>query len=261
MASGGVLTAQKRNLKLFNGENYLMWKFRLLEIIEQEGASKVLYEDPPTPIIEEWIKWERFARGTLIEYLDDTIISQVPPGRATARQILEKFDGLYACKKVSTQLCLQDRLFNCKLKPGTSLKKHMIEIDEMVRDMVACGGEVSETTKVWYTLNSLPLSYAPIKAAIKTMSDDRLTLAFVKVMLLEHEEYLVRENADTSMKALHFRATNIYENKKKNEKFTKRNKPTFKNKQVKKCFHCGRTNHIKRDCYFYKQSLKAQEKN
>lgn len=210
MASGGVLTAQKRNLKLFNGENYLMWKFRLLEIIEQEGASKVLYEDPPTPIIEEWIKWERFARGTLIEYLDDTIISQVPPGRATARQILEKFDGLYACKKVSTQLCLQDRLFNCKLKPGTSLKKHMIEIDEMVRDMVACGGEVSETTKVWYTLNSLPLSYAPIKAAIKTMSDDRLTLAFVKVMLLEHEEYLVRENADTSMKALHFRATNIY---------------------------------------------------
>lgn len=118
MASGGVLTAQKRNLKLFNGENYLMWKFRLLEIIEQEGASKVLYEDPPTPIIEEWIKWERFARGTLIEYLDDTIISQVPPGRATARQILEKFDGLYACKKVSTQLCLQDRLFNCKLKPA-----------------------------------------------------------------------------------------------------------------------------------------------
>lgn len=199
MASGAS-TVLKRNLKLFNGENYLMWKFRLFEIIEQEGASKVLLEDPPTPITEEWVKWERFARGTLIEYLDDIIISQLPPGRATAREILEKFDGLYACKKVSTQLCVQDRLFNCKLKPGTSLKKHIMEIDEMVRDLTACGMEVNETTKVWYMLNSLPLSYAPVKAAIKTMTDDRLTLAFVKGMLLEHEEYLIRENSDTSMK-------------------------------------------------------------
>lgn len=94
-----IPSATKRNLKPFNGENYLLWKFRLQEIIEQEGASKVLCEDPPTTLTEEWTKWERFARGTLIEYLDDTIISQVPPGRATAREILEKFDALYACKK------------------------------------------------------------------------------------------------------------------------------------------------------------------
>lgn len=195
MASGAS-NVMKRNLKLFNGENYLMWKFRLSEIIKQEGASRVLEEDPPTPLTEEWIKWERFARGTLIEYLDDIILSQLPPGRATAKEILEKFDGLYACKKVSTQLCVQDRLFNCKLKPGTSIKKHMMEIEEMVRDLTACGMEVSETTKVWYMLNSLPSTYAPVKAAIKTMTDDRLTLAFVKGMLQEHEEYLIRENSD-----------------------------------------------------------------
>ena len=208
MASGGASNVMKRNLKLFNGENYLMWKFRLGEIIEQEGASKVLEEGPPRPLTEEWIKWERFARGTLIKYLDDIILSQLPPGRATAKEILEKFDGLYACKTVSTQLCVQDRLFNCKLKPGTSMKKHMMEIEEMVHDLTACGMEVSETTKVWYMLNSLPSTYAPVKAAIKTMTDDRLTLAFVKGMLLEHEEYLVRENADTSTKAPYFRTTN-----------------------------------------------------
>lgn len=247
----------KRNLKLFNGENYLLWKFRLLEIIEQEDASKVLNEEPPTPLTEEWTKLERFARGTLIEHLDDTILSQVPDGRATARQILEKFDSLYACKKVSTQLCLQDRLFNCKLKPGTRLKKHMIEIDELVRDLAACGVEISEITKVWYTLNSLPNAYAPVKAAIKTMTDDRITLVFVKSMLLEHEEYLVRENTDTSMKALHFGTARKNKKWKTKEKFVPRNKPIFKNKQVKKCFHCGRSNHIKRDCYYYKQSLKV----
>lgn len=92
------------------------------------------------------------------------------------------------------------------------------------------------------------------------MTDERLTLAFVKGMLMEHEEYLVRENADTSMKALHFRATNTNEKCKKKDKFSPRNKPTFKNKQTQKCYHCGRKNHIKRDCYFYKQSVKVQEK-
>lgn len=206
-----------------------------------------------TPVTNQWIKWERFARGTLIEYLDDTIISQLPPGRATARQILEKFDSLYACKKVSTQLCLQDRLFNCKLKPDTALKGHMVEIDKLVRDLVACGGEGSEITKVWYTLNSSPSNYAPIKAAIKTMTDDRITLAFVKGMLLEHEESLMRESADTSVEALHFRATSSGESGRKRQKFISKNKRMFKNKQAQRCFHCERNNHMKRDCYFYKQ--------
>ena len=228
MASA-VLSGSKRNLKLFNGENYIMWKFRLSEIIEQEGASKVLYEDPPTPLTDEWRNWERFARGTLIEYLDDIIISQLPPGRATAREILAKFDDTYACKKISTQLCVQDRLFNCKLKLGMSMKKHMMEIEEMVRDLSACGMEISETTKVWYMLNSLPSNYAPVKAAIKTMTDDRLTLAFVKGMLLEHEEYMVRENADTSSKALHFQTNKIW---KKKDTFLKINHILRKKKTI-----------------------------
>ena len=259
MASSASIVT-KRNLKLFNGENYSMWKFRLQEIIEQEGASKVLHEDPPIPLTQQWIKWERFARGTLIEYLDDTIISQIPKGPATARQILETFDNLYTCRKVSTQLYLQDRLFNCKLKSGMSLKTHLLEIDDMVRDMIACGGEVNEITKVWYTLNSLPPSYAQIKAAIKTMTDDRLTVAFVKGMLLEHEETLIRENSDTSIKALHFRTTNGNDYRKKTEKSTQRYKPVFKRKQEQKCFHCGRNNHIKRDCYYYKQNLKIKDR-
>lgn len=46
-------TRLMRNVKLFNGGNYLMRKFRLQEIIEQGGASKVLSEDPPTPLNEE----------------------------------------------------------------------------------------------------------------------------------------------------------------------------------------------------------------
>lgn len=91
----------------------------------------------------------------------------------------------------------------------------MVEIEEIVRDLFAYSMKVSKTTKVWYLPNLLYSSYAPVKAAIKTMTDERLTLAFVKGMPLEHEEYLIRENADTSRKALHSHATNA-NNKLKN---------------------------------------------
>jgi hypothetical protein len=66
------------------------------------------------------------------------------------------------------------------------------------------GNSVNETTKVWYLLNTLPHSYDSVITAVKIMSSDHLTLAFVKKLLPEHEQKLKKESADTSTKALQF---------------------------------------------------------
>jgi hypothetical protein len=156
---------------------------------------------------------------------------------------------------------VQEKLFKYKLKSDVALKKHFVELDEMIRDLIACGNSVNEMTKVWYLLNTLPHSYDGVVTAVKTMSDDRLTLAFVKKLLLEHEQKLKKESADTSMKALQFQLV-YHQSPNKRKLQNKRNYlrgPSSK-KIGQKCFFCGRRNHFKKDCYYYKQELKTQER-
>lgn len=100
-----------QNIKPFNGDNYLVWKYRFHAIIEQEGAAAVLDAEAPDIITEEWTKWERFAKGKLIQHLDDCMLGEIPDG-ATTRQIIAHFDDTYACSNLATQLNVQDKLFN-----------------------------------------------------------------------------------------------------------------------------------------------------
>lgn len=104
----------KRNIKPFNGDNYLVWKCRLRAIVEQEGALTVLDAEPPEILTDQWTNWERFAKGQIIENIEDSMLGKTPDG-ATASQILQKFDSTYACKNLATQLNVQDKLFNYKL--------------------------------------------------------------------------------------------------------------------------------------------------
>lgn len=240
-------------IKPFNGDNYLVWKYRLRAVVEQEGALAVLDEEPEE-ITQEWRKWERFTKGKIIQYLDDSLLGEIPEG-ATSRGILEHFDSTYACKNLATQLNVQDKLFNYKLRPEISLKRLFIEVDEMIRDLIACGTSVNEMTKVWYLLNTLPHSYDGVITAIKTMSDDRLTLAFVKKLLQEHEQKLKKESVDTSTKALQFQPKLSTQRKQINKKYFSKPKTGFKNTH-QKCFFCGRKNHQKKDCFYYKQFMK-----
>jgi hypothetical protein len=132
---------------------------------------------------------ERFAKEQIIEMMGEI------PENVTARQILEHFDSTYACKNLATQLNVQDKLFITNL---------------MIRDLIACGNE-NETTKVWYLFSTLPHSYDGVIRTVKTMSDDCLTLAFVKKLLLEYEQKLQKESADTSTKALQFQPVYYYQ--------------------------------------------------
>lgn len=126
----------------------------------------------------------------------------------------------------------------------------------MIRDLTACGSSVNEMTKVWYLLNTLPHLYDGVITAVKTMSHDCLTLVFVKKLLLEHEQKLKKESADTITKAVQFKTTAT-----RRTSTWKRIKPNYSRKQTsQKWFFCGSRNHVERDCYYYKQYMSRQDR-
>lgn len=261
----------KRNIKPFNGEHYSIWKFRLRALISEEDALLVLDQDPPETITNEWQKLDRTAKGCIIEHLSDSMIGIVTE-ELTARDIMQKLDSIYERKSLATQLSVQKKLLSFKLKAETSLIKHFIEFDEMMIELTAAGANLNEMGKVAHLLLTLPSSYDGVVTAIQTLSDDNLSLAFVKTRLLDHEIKIKNESNDTSTKVLNAYTKNTnkgnnsqknwtsqerkphrgYNQETKQFRFKTHNKKSNKSYTVK-CDHCGRKNHTKRDCFYYKK--------
>lgn len=258
----------KRNIKAFDGERYGVWKFRLRALLSELDVIKVLDDAIPEPLTDEWVKAERTAKNVIVEYLSDSFLGFVQSDKS-AKEIFCDLDAIYERKSIATQLALRKKLLELKLLGDTPLIQHFKIFEDLITELLAAGAKLEETDKISHLLLTLPKSYDGVITAIETLSEDNLTLAFVKTRLLDHEVKISHENRDTSAKVLN---ADIRDDSTKNRHFTPRRphykrgiksqyfKNNKKNSDVK-CHHCGRKGHVKKNCYHYKRTLNYQNFN
>ena len=202
-----------------------------------------------------------------MEYLSDSFLGFAKTDD-TAKQVLQSLDAIYERKILATQLAIRKKLLGLKLQEDTSLIKHFTTFDDLITELSAAGSQLEETDKESHLLLTLPAVYDGIFTAIETLSEDNLTLAFVKTRLLDHEVKLRTESKDTSVKVLQAvhedTAANTKKNNFKSPKFrghfnkNNNNNKNFKSKKKNfgnlKCHHCGRKNYLIKDCIFYQRN-------
>lgn len=210
----------KRNIKPFDGEKYSIWKFRIRALLNEMDVIKVI-DDDSLPRNETWEKNNSTAKNVIIEYLSDSYLGFAKEG-VSAKDILKNLDTLYERKSIAiaTQLALRKKLLSLKVKTEVSLIKHFATFDDLITELLAAGAKLEETDKVAHLLLSLPSTYDGVITAIEALSEDNMTLAFVKTRLLDHEVKLKNESGDMSAKVLQIEM--------KSDKLTKRK---FNNKQ------------------------------
>lgn len=264
---------KRRNIRLFDGEKYSTWKTRVRALLSENNILSVIDDPTPEPRPEAWDTMNRQAKGIIIDYLADSHLHFATPEKS-AKEIILSLDNIYERKSLAVQITLRKKLLSLKFNAGGKLLSHFTIFDELITELQSAGAKLEEADKVAQLLTSLPSSYDSIITAIETLSEDNLTLSFVKTRLLDHETKLKR-NSDTSDKVLnvqsHEKANHSkYSHFKNNYKHARNNrKSTFKskfrgkfnssNKQLK-CHHCGRTNHMMKDCYFLKRNNNSNDR-
>lgn len=284
---------QKRNIKPFNGEKYAVWKFRIKSLLAELNVLTVIESDPPDEFpdivaAEAWNKSEITAKSVIVEYLSDAFLGFAKEN-IKAKEILTNLDEIYERRSLATQLALRKKLLTLKLQGDISLLQHFANFDDLITELISAGARLDETDKVSHLLLTMPTAYEGVITALETLSEDHLTIAFVKTRLLDQEVKLKNELSNTSGKVLYTgggsaprntfykpnksgwkknwkqkgfrqhqqRRTNFQRNTQDfhQTKFKTINKPNVHKLSNIKCEHCGRKNHSINDCYHYKRMM------
>lgn len=272
----------KRNIKPFSGENYGTWKLRVRTLLKELKVLSVIDDlsSEAEKAKPEWQDKDDTAKGVIIDYLSDSFIRFATEPNISAKKIFENLDNIYERKSIASEIVARRKLSLFKLEGDITLTDHFARFENIIQEATACGAQFAEPEKISYLLVSLPESYNGIVTALETLSQDNISLDYVKVRLLDYEVKIRGEKKDTSSKVL-FAETpapsgNSF-NKNKSHNFKMKKPFSTNNKKIKfrnnfrgkknnynnnalKCHFCGRMNHLIKDCHFYKKFKSFEEK-
>lgn len=255
------MNTNKYNIKPFDGNKYSIWKLRIRALLAEHNVLKVIENEKPYVVNVKWRKSERLAKSLVVQHLSDSFLGFATDDM-TAKDIIESLNSIYERKSIVSQLTLRKKLLCLKFSDG-NLINHFTIFDDLITELVAAGAKLEEMDLVSHLLLTMPSEYDGVITALEILSEDKLTLTFVKNRLLDHETKIRSANKDICTKVLIAVGEN-HQNKitNKNKYQNKRIiKPYNKTKRAvgdKKCHHCGRKGHFKIDCFHYKKQQQQQ---
>lgn len=250
--------AAKFEVERFDGRgDFTLWKKKMRALLVQQKVSKAL-DDPSThPATMTTLEKEEMletAYSKIILYLADNVLRQVHEAKS-ALEVWSKLDALYLTKSLTNKLYLKERFFGYKMDVNKDLEQNLDEYNKITLDLNNIGETVSDENKAIILLNSLPESYNEVKSAIRC-GRDSLTMDIVLNALRSRELEMRKMKSKESEALIAWGRTE----KKTNNRSNSRGRSKSQGKQTKRCFHCHKEGHIRRNCYELKNKRKNEHK-
>jgi gag-polypeptide of LTR copia-type len=157
----------KNPLKLENPNDYNIWKFSIIRLLEREGFYPFVTgaakepRKPSDPTSEEarlYFRWKEFNNATENVLLGSIGRSQIAlmSQCKNAREMWVRLENLYLQKSDVNIAKLEDDLQNIKWRRNSSLESYIQEIDRLADLLRGCGLEITENRLRMILLRGLP---------------------------------------------------------------------------------------------------------
>ena len=227
-------------IEKFNGRNnFGLWQVKMLALLKQQGLYRIVFDKASVPgsVTEfERKEMEMKAHSALQLSISDEVLCSVIQEK-TAEGLWLKLEGLYMTKSLTKRLYLLQRLYQFRMKEGTSVEDHIHELNTTIMELRNVDEIVKDEHQAVILLCSLTQAYEPF---VKSMMYGRDSLALEDVKAGLHSEALrekASKDAGDRSEAMSARA----------DKGSKKESLKSKKKESK-CFLCKEPGHWKRDC-------------
>ena len=150
MAQGSLSSILNQN-KL-TGDNFADWKRNLLIVLSFEKHKYVLEKYcPPLPkenasskesmAFDNWVNLNEIARCYMMAIMNNVLQKQ-HEGYLNARDIMHNIEDIFGGQSVLVRQAAIRNLMNCKHKPGTPIKDHMLTVIGYLVEVQSHGFEI-----------------------------------------------------------------------------------------------------------------------
>ena len=154
MAQGSLSSILNQN-KL-TGDNFADWKRNLLIVLSFEKHKYVLEKEcPPVPkenasseesmAFDNWVNSNEIARCYMMVSMNG-ILQKQHEGYLNARDIMHNFEEMFGGQSVLVHQADVRNLMNCKHKPRTPIKDHMLTMIGYLAEAQSHGPEINADT-------------------------------------------------------------------------------------------------------------------
>ncbi|KAJ8504994.1 hypothetical protein OPV22_005880 [Ensete ventricosum] len=144
-------------------------------------------------------KWKMLDRKTVSfirQWLDDSVFQNVST-KCSAYSLWKKLEGLYERKTAGNKAFLIRKLVNLKYKEGTSIPKHLNEIQSITNQLSSMKMSLDDELQTLLLLSSLPESWETLMVSLSNSAPDGIVIMSQVTSSLLNEE-LRRKNSATS---------------------------------------------------------------
>ncbi|KAF6213324.1 hypothetical protein GE061_011043 [Apolygus lucorum] len=269
--------SQPVNIRQFTGIDFEIWIYRVERLLDRNGVLEVCKWDKPTDendkaAIVKFIQDDAKAKDLISQCVHDDLIGLIR-NEPTSKSILAVLESTYVKKGMTSGVQLQRKLRNMAYNGQIPMNEYLLEYEKTVKDLVATGEAVSDTSYITTLLASLPEEYDSVVSALDVLLSTKPTECskeLVRNRLLAEESRIkgrqTSENDNrnsgtafsTFRRPANFRSNPPVErhigNSGRNEQFQNRRGTNYnyrgggRGKFRGKCLNCNIRGHKKRDC-------------
>ncbi|KAL5563502.1 hypothetical protein UlMin_033249 [Ulmus minor] len=171
MAQGSLSSTLNQN-KL-TGDNFADWKRNLLIVLSFEKHKYVLEKECPlvpkenasseeSMVFDNWVNLNEIARCYMMASMN-SVLQKQHEGYLNARDIMHNVEDVFGGQSVLVRQAVVRNLMNCKHKPGTPIKDHMLTVIRYLAEAQSHGYEIDANTQMEMIFESLSKEFIPFR--------------------------------------------------------------------------------------------------
>eukprot|EP00253_Pinus_taeda_P027912 PITA_27912 len=228
------------------------------DLLVQHGVAKALLgkaKEPYNITDSEWAEMDERAITAIRLCLADDVLFNIV-SETTAASLWTRLEKLYMTKSLTNRILLKRQLYSLRMKEGTSIADHLNAFNTFLVQLQSIEVKIPSEDKAITLLCSLPESWDHFVTSISLSSSEIIEFDDVVASLLSEETRRKSHSETSTSEAMMVRGRS----KERRPRKPSDSRSKSKGKKSKlKCWFCGRSGHLKKDCWKLQQKTSKAE--